>query len=371
MGSFLTTVQSHFKNKDTGRYLGIILAEVVTRHPSVLRNLFPEHGRDFERRARKGELMVRAEWPFRISGRNRIADLALLDTSGNCFGLLEIKIEDKELPNQFADYRKFASAASTGAVAFTVLCKYLGPGMQSKSGQLTLSLSEFCRSLSKQSFATDPTVAMLIDYVKDMGIMFNDVEENDMRMLLRRFFHESKGGGRIAAKANIGTKIPSAFNAVIGNQFVVSELMRDLLGSYRATVDFRIHLENSGSKGDYLEKTGGYIETFTNVPLMSGAKGTSWLYLFYGLTYQLVADRPKIAAYARIDGNRLPRELRDGDSDLYVETNDLSFSRNNSPEKLGAHLKRCVAAVTRAARGSKSIPAVYRPSIFELSKRIE
>jgi hypothetical protein len=324
---------------------------------------------------RSKELTPRPEWAFKVGRRKRIADLAIVDSMGDCHALLEIKVEDGDLPGQLDDYLEFAQSHSRHSrqpIPFTLLCKYLKPAFAGGDGRQTLSLSSFCRALAVGKSSGDPAVAMFVDYVKDMGIMFTDVAESDLRMLLRRFFHD-KGSGRIAAKGNIGTKIPGAFTAVINNQFAVSELLRESLGKYRATVDFRIEFEaKEGEEDGYANKDGGFISTFTAIPLVTTSSGSKdWLYLQYGLYYGLAKDRPVISAYASLTGNRSSDTPKKGKLELYVESTERSFARNYSPDKLSLLLKSCASEVLRKSIASKGLPSVYVASVRGLAKAMK
>jgi len=381
MSSFFSRIQGYFGSENTGRYIGIILLEIINEDPSVLNCLFGKNVA-LEKNVKEKKWKPVIEWAFSASKKRR-ADLAIVNVEdeSECFALLEVKAEDNELPNQYKDYLDYVKKQKhhKRTVEFTVFSKYFDAGnigsKNSASDRFrSITYSKLAQTLIDENSDRHPAVNLFIDYVKDMGLMFNNINQEALRILLVRLFHEKKGKGRIRSEKNIREIIPTTFSSVISNQYVLSEQLSKKFESYSSTVDFSTDfvLDKSKNKktddGDFLVKVGGVLNTYTSVKLNVSASSNDWLYLYYGLTYEISEKDPKkimLHAYATISGKQL-KQIASDDSDIIeVAGNSIAFSTNYKPDKLQRLIENRVHAVLQEALKTPGMPASY---IKELKK---
>lgn len=238
----------------------------------------------------------------------------------------------------------------------------------------SITYSQLAQTLIDKNSDRHPAVNLFIDYVKDMGLMFNNIEQEALRILLRRLFHEKKGGGRIRSEQNIKEVIPNTFSSVIGNQYVLSEQLSEKFRGYSSTVDFATNLTIDDKKnkntddGDFLVKSGGALDTYTVVKLDVSNSSNDWLYLYYGLTYEINdqdAKKVSLCAYAQIEGKQLKMITSDGE--YFIEdSSKMAFSTNYKPERLQRMIEKRIRAVLQVGFTLPGIPASYLKELKKL-----
>lgn len=378
MSSFFSRIQNYFVSKNTGRYIGIILLEIINEDPEVLIHLF-DNGKELSKNVKAKRWKPLIEWGFHSDNafKNRKADLVIVNCEDEreCHAMLEVKAEDKEQIEQFSDYQKYISEQKNKRdIGFTVFSKYFESGgvpVEVSNSYKTITYAQFAQSLISKKTNRHPAINLFIDYVQDMGLMFNNVNQKAISMMLRKFFHKRKGSGRIVGLENIKNVIPDTFSSVIANQFVISEQLSPLfIGFGRSSVDFSTELnfdEKKNVNKDSLEKCGGQLNTFTRVTLI--ATTTDWLYLYYGLTYEIKDNKVVISAFAEITGKEMKAVTEDNDRIIGEYGKPISFSINYKLDKLIILIKKKIDFIVSQGLNMSKMPSCYKVELKKLKKR--
>ena len=248
---------SRFKDKLAmdygGRYLSVILGEVIKEDPAILAIIFPQNKTLF--RNTKKLFEIELESTISSAGedkKHRRADIAIWH-EGKIVGLIEVKCEDESHDGQISNYLAFAE--KNGA-SFTYITQYY----PSKAEQQQISESQkashlLYKNLYKQlqqnrngstGDQNKSITDLFCEYLKENFMVYNSIKERDLDVLklltLKGLNVKHRHGfNRLHSMANIRA-IPGLWEQLIGNLTVLGDRFRqefNELVSDRGLVNFR------------------------------------------------------------------------------------------------------------------------------------
>lgn len=287
-----------------GRYLAVILGEIIKEAPEIAHLLWKD--KDLHKRR---EYDVEEEWTF---PNRRRADLSILSDQVLPIALLEVKDEDHKSDKNSAQLKDYVTYCKKNNIPFTYLTKHHLPERDREIAtpyHLTYAgLGHSIDKIAKKS----PIVTMLYEYLKEEGFMFNEIDDEALKLLIVKStaFQHAHGHGRLNKNDRITVIAPQTFSAILKNAAVISDRFYEDKGlnlfAQRPTVDYGFISYLDRKKADKLMKEDGPFainkenKIVVAGELWAGAqakfKSTNKLRLKFGFTFKLeVANKDKTA----------------------------------------------------------------------------
>lgn len=322
--SFFSRFKEHLSMNFGGRYLAVVLQEVLLAEPRAIRALLPGLTGSFANRTFD---VVADKYCFKgRNGKSRRADLAVL-VDDKCVGLVEIKDEDEPLEGQLEDYLFHADSEG---IPFTYLTKYRPPAAEialvtcepSGSHRLLAELYIAMKALS----SAHPVVDLLCRFMEEEGIMAysSDINVDALTLLVVKGLHlqHNHGLGQQVSEANVAA-VPDVWRQLLTNADVLGDRFfhdfRDFFNKrpssafgFNPTFNSKLvlkDLQNQRAEEVYIDrrrKTGG--DFFVG---MSGkvaqTNPNDWLNISFGVSFTPVmgAKQLRTYVYAELDGKGL------------------------------------------------------------------
>jgi hypothetical protein len=262
---FFSSIRNYFDKRYTGRYFGIILAELARTEPDAFAAIIRKAGVKLPKQHMKslsaGELTIDLEWSFHKNKRR--ADLALYLDQDRPILLIEIKDEDgrtKSNAAQLKDYVSFIQKANSrkskleDQCHFLVLSRYIPRDEDDSQLQIAKTNKLPVRQLRHGQIHEilhgigDTVARMLREYLEDVGMTCRD--DIDLKKEDRKPLHymanrllgmsSREGLARIAGTPTIEA-IPRLMEIFFGNLVVLGNWAyahnKEVLGN-----NFRRHL---------------------------------------------------------------------------------------------------------------------------------
>lgn len=231
---------SRLKNKLNadygGRYLGVLLEEIIYDYPKILGVLFPNIDRSFYKEF-EPERDVSIEYCFgRAKKKKRRADLALLKNN-KPVALLEIKYEDEKQSSvdaQLQDYLYFVEKNSKqdSPIGYTYLTKNYPPKehialFDSKKANINAMHMTYTQLYSKlgSHAQQSPIIRIFRDFLKENCYMFQtEIDEKGLLLLLLKGFNvkHNHGFGRQVSDKSMEA-VPDVLSTLLSNMRVLGD----------------------------------------------------------------------------------------------------------------------------------------------------
>jgi hypothetical protein len=327
---FLSRIQSHFKAKYGGRFVGAILEEMLIEEPKLAEYLFPNFGLAKKLQTQTCEILVDC-YNFESGSRKRRADLALVSTDKTeikALALLEIKYEDHRNPDNKAQFADYVAASTQQCCGFTILTQYLLP--ISPPNTRVVLFSDFARHIrANHALYQNPVSRMFVEYVEDRNLMFKKPPEDHLRMLMAKLFNPWGKNGVIGTRTNVTVNIPDAFKDVLNNAAAVLQHVAPKIAAKNGRQSTNFYLSpwvvldgkvtGKDRELDDSEKNGGILWTYGSYPLLKDKRGQWLLSVQAGLFYQIEKGGGKVkrGTYAELLGQTVSKV--EGPDALYSE----------------------------------------------------
>lgn len=392
---FFWRIQNSFKASYGGRYVAVILAELLRAEPGIADFVFGTKG--LASCLRKGDCIIDLEYSFLGKYRKRRADLAIVERDDplKALALLEIKYDDhrnQKNEDQFKDYLEVSSARGC---KFAILSKYVLPkppeGVAENQVHLHLfsDVAQFICSNKKR--CEKPALRMYVDFVEDLNLMFTPVKKVYLKMMLEEFFPDSgkstgiKTSKKKRSASNVLADIPDTFKAVINNVSVVlRHISPHIRGDGRQpTINFSLDpwvkmakVSANAVSPNYKERKGGILWTWGKYHLTGPeTAGDSRLELQTGIGYQTnEVGSFRIFVYAEFQGTAMKKpkkKPKEQEEENYTWA-DCSVRYNNYKEE---HLVKTIngailESIGKALSHGKLIAKDGILAIEQLRKRL-
>jgi hypothetical protein len=397
----VTNIFSRIKgqlNQDFGgRYLGVLLEQVIFDAPKFAKVLFPVIPREVLKSLKNGTATAIAEFEFLgKGGKRRRADLAIVSDK-RIIALVEIKYEDHKAPKNFAQIKDYLfNANGAGKPYFTYLTQHAPP----KTDMLLIETARkksnrirhlYFRDLHREGRSfTDPVVRWLCDFLGEEHLVFRgEFKDNALialKLLLTRGFHVKHAHGlgrKLSSFSNTMTAV-ELFSGFLGNAMALAdwfhELSRDHFGNrfvpkFAFDPEFKMKslkqtvAKNQAEETIFLERKareGGefWIQATGTV---KGGAGGNWLYVSIGywFTVSLTTKKVQSGIYAEIEG----RGIVDNHENL------RSFPLNNrlklTERKAQRIVLRSINAAIKLALSDTALPQHARNRLDKLADHVK
>ncbi len=236
--TFFTRIQKMFGASYGGRYLGLVLRELLREDPQVAQALWPGL-RVAGVPQREVNYLSRST---RSGTSRRFADLALQSRDGGkLLALLEIKYDDEKAPknhDQLGDYVRFAEREG---ICFTYLTKLTPPAADQRQLQnprrdstiMTLSFNTLNRALDSMSSKGTPMVRLVRDYLEELAPTFDaNTDKRALMLLMIRSFglsHNHGYGAHLNSRPRIVVEVPETLQRLLRNVSLGADWLREQL----------------------------------------------------------------------------------------------------------------------------------------------
>lgn len=319
MKNFFSRFKEHLKDDYGGRYLEVILSEVIKEDISLLKILFPALDKNILK-SKNIEICIEDIFPSKLRNHRR-ADLAV-KIKGKHIALLEIKYEDEAQEKQISDYINYSEK---NHLCFTYLTQYhpskkdLDVIERKKNGQyIHMLYVDIYNQIKKRGNSNKPVTSLLIDFMKENFMIYSEkIDENALLLLLIKglYVKHSHGFGRKVSENNIKT-IPELWDTLIDNVRILGDRIYNDFPNYfnnRFSIDFAFDPEfdlnllkkdidgsiKDGDSRDRLEKnrkTGGWFWICSAGKIKQANKDDS-LYLSIGYSFYLDLQKRQLSKY--------------------------------------------------------------------------
>lgn len=222
---FFTSVQSHFADRATGRYIAAILVELYAAEPKVMQRFLAHIFGDESFLG--SDISLTTEFSFiGAKGHWRRADLAI-EVGGQLKALVELKFDDVlapgdlDKPAQLADYISYCSKA-TGP-RLLVLTKDPLTREENKKIEMRNGRHAYYGDLAPYLLSGDrPISKMTIDYLRELGLLMAPLDRDLLFNFLHRFVNPWEQSGKTNSKAAIAQG-SAAFGSVLNNMVLIAQ----------------------------------------------------------------------------------------------------------------------------------------------------
>jgi len=182
MANLFSRIKSKLSQDFGGRYLGVVLEQVIADCPKFSQVIFPKLGDEIVEKLQNGQATVSAERSFRVKMKNKRADLAICDGQ-KIVALAEIKYEDHKAPGNFGQIGDYLDWQKRNDGVFTYLTQYTPPlddmeriekAARSLDG---LIAHRFFRDLyrhGKRDYQNSYTVRLLCEFLKEEHVVYSE-----------------------------------------------------------------------------------------------------------------------------------------------------------------------------------------------------
>jgi len=245
MKSFFSRFKNRLKLEYSGRYLEIILLEVIKENISILKILFPSININLLRDSKNLEINIEEIFPSKSNIVNyRRADI-VVKYKGKHIALLEIKYEDQPMEYQLDDYLKYSTGEN---ICFTYLTQYL-PTKEDKlklsdhASTYHLRYMNLYNDIIESSGNNNPVVKLFCQFLKENFMIYNkEIHEAGLWLLMIKGLNlkHSHGLRRKVSSANIKA-IPVIWDTLISNVSILGDRFYNDLSEFfnnRFSLDF-------------------------------------------------------------------------------------------------------------------------------------
>ena len=211
MAGLFSRIQGCFRETYSGRYLAYLLEELFRQTPQELSRALAKFGLKYSHK--KDDWILSNGWRFPGKNQDRIADIAILDSSGPRV-LVEIKDADagkKENAAQIDDYLRYVEKHE--GVEFLFLSRHIPTkheGQKLEKDKRNIHQKLF-RDLYRAIIGRDPFTRMLKQYLEDIEVDYErEIDPNALHYVAQRML--GAGKRKVADKS-----VSDFFNAVFSN----------------------------------------------------------------------------------------------------------------------------------------------------------
>lgn len=226
MESFFSKFKDNLNADYGGRYLEVILSEVIREDVSILKILFPALDTNIIK-SKNLDIDVEEIFPSRVK-KHRRADL-VVKQNGIHKALLEIKYDDKSHDQQIPDYIKYAKKHD---ICFTYLTQYI-PSKKDLDAisanyndkYVAILYKDLYKELKKRGKANKPVTNLFIDFMEEQFMIYNSEINNDvLALLLVKSLHvtDRHGLGKKVSDANVKS-VPELWDTLINNVGILGD----------------------------------------------------------------------------------------------------------------------------------------------------
>lgn len=401
MSNFFSRIKNRLSQDIGGRYLGIVIEQVVASEPRFALSIFPHIPEIVVKELSSGHARVTAEFAFPgRHGKSRRADLAVL-RGEEIVALAEIKYVDHKSPGNWAQLGDYiAFARKHPGCSFTYLTQYSPPAddwalLKAAQNEIASVAHIYTRELyARTSKFNSPSVHVFRDFLKEEYVVYCDRFQSNaqaaLMLLMVRGLHlrHATGLGKLRTTDNARYAI-ELFQALMDNVIALSdwfyETFRDYFGN-RFVPEFGFDAEldakkirkaftrksKNGAPPKLLKRlppdarTGGWFWVYMG-GAFAGASQKQWLRLWFGYSFRLNLATGKIQAWleAEIYGQGL-EEASAGGARLKM-TPALALREQKARELL----LRAVMDAVSVAVAEERLPKQSRLRIGKLQKDVE
>ncbi len=304
MKNFFSRIKGLLKHDYGGRYLAIVLKEVLEEDSVIASCLIGN------KNIKNDSYYVQVEWSF--PDRNRIADLAIFDKISNeVIGLVEIKYEDEKslgTDKQLDDYLDYCKIHK---ISFTYLTKNIPPKADFK--KITNNYISYAKLVHRIENKNKISYAgkMLCSFLREEGYVFdNRIDETALLLLMVNSlsFTNRHGFGQLNTLKRVTKDVPAVFGAVLSNTSVLASRFYEDKAfeifkkspriDYKFTPSFDI--EKTQKRISALVEKGEEYSTINKKEIVSGSFYSfanlklpgegPWLYLCLGYEFEVTVN---------------------------------------------------------------------------------
>ncbi len=368
--SFFTRIKSKLNRDYGGRYMGLVLQEILTEKPQLSRHLWPNEIGAAARRTAIFELEKK------FGQGNRIADLAMVDPGGNILALLEIKYEDHKSPHNAAQLDDYIKYSKVNNVQFTYLTKHMPPpeDLQRLEMHRHLSYRAFSQAVEGDS-DRGPIGELFCTFMRESGIMYQaDLDRDSLLLLIAKscHFRNQTGFGKLTSRKRISEDVPNTLQGLVGNVNVLADRLYDAyqqkIFSVRPYTHFSMQpilkmssLEQAISKIKYEDEDedempleskavfAGNLFVYFEGSIPASNRDKDYLYLEGGYSFRVdpgkKTDALKQWIYAAIHGKQVSNIEETTEIDLFKESTSAESSAEE--DRIYKKLSQVVIAVCK------------------------
>ena len=341
MAGFFSNIQGYFSATFGGRYVALILRELIREDPKFAKILFKNASKNW---------VAETEYRFDAkSSQSRFADLVLFDKSDADCGiqpaaLVEVKYDDQASPTNAAQLDDYLEFSSSKGIPFLYLTQYTPPRnilerINESNNSRHLLYTELAERITG-SQRPGGVAKLFVDYLEDRGLVMKPIQERDLSRLLVRAFNPQRGGKKNQSNEGMIVGIPDTLSALMSNTNIVAQGIAEKLPLQRSpTIDMYFDpwiyvnkkdlrgLSNE-VKGDEREplqivdgmKGGGSLWVFGRV-YPGGSTRNEWLWLKFGCECEISRDDPKVSVrlFARCGTNKV-KDIPDAIKEVKIST---------------------------------------------------
>ena len=220
MASFFKEIKNKLRDEKEdygGRYLALILREVINEEPDVASEIWGSKLKNFK---------TTKEWSFQGRRGPRSADLAATDVaSGDALALLEIKYEDHKSEKNTEQLQDYLDYCEKRGLPFVYLTRHLPPDsdLDLVEKKRHCSYSELVQKLEKSKVHGSPVVGMLCDFLREDGFVFQPrIDKDALKLLIAKSALLSDRTKY--SDQRITTEVPRTFETILNNVSVIGDL---------------------------------------------------------------------------------------------------------------------------------------------------
>ena len=338
---FFSKIKSLLKHDYGGRYLALVLKEIIEEDNSITNQIWREG-----KKIKKDSFYVQTEWSF--PDRPRIADLAVISKiDGRALALAEIKYEDEKKDDNKYQLNDYLDYCCNNNINFTYLTKNLPPVSDLKIvNNNYLSYASLVHRIERKK-NTSYFSKLLCEFIREEGYVFQKKIDKDALLLLMvnsLSFPNRHGLGKLNTLKRITKDVPRTFETILNNTSVIGTMFYEgiAFNSFhkRPTLEYKFHphinIKKSQSRLSILEEKNEETITrlekdeiefgeFNSYAYLKFKGGDRWLYITFGYSYQLEKGKDKSKAlqsklFAEINGEQVEYDYEE--TKIKIELNE-------------------------------------------------
>jgi hypothetical protein len=383
MGNFFSRFKNHLNFDYGGRYLEVILCEVIKDDLSLLKVVFPEIEINISK-SKSIDIAIEDLFPSKFRTHRR-ADLVVKE-NGIHKALLEIKYKDEPQEFQIEDYLKYSKK---NGICFTYLTQYIPKeedlnlirNMQSNR-YVAMLFSGLFRKI-KDRKKNNPVTQLFLNFLEEEFMIYNqEINEDALHLLLIKglSLKNRSGLGKKVSDANIKS-IPPLWDILINNLGILGDrFYNDFRGLFKNRFSYNFGFDPEFSLR-LLEKDINNIDDEKTVFLKPERKvggnfwisasgkmkqpcSDDWLYVAIGYSFSVELKKKKYSKflYSGVFGK--------GFEDVVLEK---KINRLGLPEENVCYkelLKLCRECVDQVLHDNKTLCGTFINTLTDLKKQI-
>lgn len=325
--SFFTRFKKTLKANYDGRYLAVILQEVITDEPRLISILFPTI-----KVSSKDIIQIKIESHF-VKHRRADMDIRI---NGKEAGLLEIKYNDKALVGQLEAYIKYCKKNELNFSYLTLNPLDLNEKKiidLDKNGSFKINhilYNTLYKKIKEKKLDKNPVVNLFCKFLEENFMIYDQsyINKNEdvliFIMLKTLFVKHAHGFGRKVSEKNING-VPDFWSRLIGNIRVLGDRFYDDFGEFfsiRPSINYNFQpefnisntlreLKNNKNSEDCIERerrTGGYFNIWYSSSF-NQIKKSDHISIHCGISFYLNLESKEIEKFlfAEITGKKIQK----------------------------------------------------------------